>query len=100
MLLYPILIIIVLGNSIEAIKVVSFQENGVFSTQTFMKHKNGIGSENVTDWTLCLRINLNHFRGHYNHFFSYVNVLFDDALTGNIIDVADSPTKIGFCHKH
>ena len=100
MRLYQILIIIALErHSLEALKVVSFQENGLFSTQTYMKHKLGIGSENRTDWTVCMRINLNYFRGRYNHFFSYVNALFDDALTGNIINVADSPTKIGFCQE-
>ena len=100
MLLYPILIIIVFDwPFIEAVKVVSFQENGLFSAQTFMKHRPGMGTENLTDWTVCMRINLNYFRGRYNHFFSYVNALFDDALTGNIINVADSPTKIGFCQE-
>ena len=76
----------------------SFQEDGLFSPDTFMKHTNGIGPQNLSDWTVCARINLNFLRGRNNFFFSYTNALFDDALNGKIISI-NNQVKIGFCQE-
>lgn len=76
----------------------SFQENGLFSPKTFMKYTNGIGPTNLSEWTVCSRINLNFLRGQNNHFFSYTNALFDDALSGKIIYI-NNLVKIGFCQE-
>lgn len=78
--------------------MVSFQEDGIFSPNTFIKHTNGIGPTNLSEWTVCARINLNFLRGGNNHFFSYTNALFDDALNGKIISI-NNLVKIGFCQE-
>ena len=72
-------------NLFTATKIVSFQEDGHFDSTSFLNSTNGIGGMDLTDFTVCVRINLNMLRGREQFFLSYVNAEFDETLTGTII---------------
>ena len=77
----------------------SFQEDGHFDSTTFLNSTIGIGSEDLADFTLCIRINLNTLRGREQYFLSYVSTEFDEALSGAIIQDVKKPMKLRFCQE-
>jgi hypothetical protein len=81
------------------IKVAQFQMDGFFSIYTFLNHTGGVGPENLTDFTLCLRQNVNFWRGRTSFSFSYSTDLSDNALTVAFYqsEEAMSPIKLGIC---
>ena len=68
--------------------------NGLFSTDPYMNHTKGIGKENLTDFTLCQRFNVNFFRGISSYPLSYANIQNDNAV--NIQIEKNRKKKISF----
>ena len=55
--------------------------DGSYNLDSVLKHKDGIGPNNLTDFTLCLRFNLNYLQHKYVGLFSYATYLDEDTLT-------------------
>ena len=84
----------------SGVRIVSLQQDGLFSSESYMHYVPGIGNGPLSNFTLCTRLNLNFLRGEDNFFFSYVNDDFDDALTGAIIHhVDDNVMTVKFCQE-
>ena len=62
------------------IPVAEFQMDGSFSDETFLNHTLGIGSNNLTEYTVCLRFNLNFLRGFYTTFLHYSSWFDDNTI--------------------
>ena len=61
-----------------------FQMDGLFTEETYLNHSIGIGQNNLTEFTVCLRFNLNYLRGFYTTFLHYSSWFDDNSL---VIDV-------------
>ena len=84
----------------SGVRIVSLQQDGLFSSESYMHYVPGIGNGPLSNFTLCTRLNLNFLRGEDNFFFTYVNDDFDDALTGAITHhVDDNDMKVKFCQE-
>ena len=57
-----------------------FQIDGLFTVDHFLNHTGGIGSENLTSFTLCMRLNINFLRGRMSHPLSYTSDFSDNTL--------------------
>ena len=66
--------------SISGIKVAEFQMDGLFSIEPFLNHTGGIGNRNLTNFTLCMRQNINYLRGKMTHSLSYTSDITDNTL--------------------
>ena len=62
------------------IPVAKFQLNGLFSTESYLNYALGIGSNDLTNFSICERINVEYFRGTYSTFFSYATHYSDNSF--------------------
>ena len=58
--------------------------HGRHSIDSFLNHTAGIGPKNLTDFTICLRFNIN-FLKPYNSLVSYSTFLDDNALIVEVV---------------
>ena len=58
--------------------------DGSHRIDTFLNHTAGIGSKNLTDFTICLRFNINFLKPIKNALVSYSTFLEDNALNVEI----------------
>ena len=58
--------------------------DGVYTKEPHLNHTLGIGSENITDLTLCLRFNVNFLKGITSYLISYSNIITDNSLVFEI----------------
>ena len=58
--------------------------DGRYTVDTYLNHTKGIGTDNLTDFTLCLRFYINNLKPYLTSLLSYSNYLHDDALTVEI----------------
>ena len=54
--------------------------DGSFTIDHYMNHTSGIGNKNLTEFTLCMRQNLNYLRGRMSHSLSYASNINDNTL--------------------
>ena len=75
----------------NTVPVVSFQKDGTFSSETYLKRsgKLGDGDSIINKMTVCLRVKYFYLRGRRTNFLSYGNIDSADALTGYLFDTAD-----------
>ena len=75
----------------NTVPVVSFQNDGTFSSETYLKRsgKLGDGDSIINKLTVCLRVKYFYLRGRRTNFLSYGNIDSADALTGYLFDTAD-----------
>ena len=57
-----------------------FQINGLFSTESYLTYALGIGPNDLTNFSICERINVEYFRGVYTNFFSYASHYADNSF--------------------
>ena len=57
-----------------------FQLNGLFSTESYLNYALGIGPNDLTNFSICERINVEYFRGVYTNFFSYASHYADNSF--------------------
>ena len=69
-----------INKKITGIPVAEFQMDGFFTLESFLKHSGGIGQNNLTDFTLCMRHNINFLRGLTSHSLSYTSHIDDNTL--------------------
>ena len=65
---------------ISGVPVAEFQMDGLFSIDTYMNHTGGISQKNLSDFTLCMRQNVNFFRGKLTHSLSFSTLVNDNSL--------------------
>ena len=62
------------------IQIAEFSMHGRHNIDSFLNHTAGIGPKNLTDFTLCLRFNINFLKPIYNALVSYSTFLEDNAI--------------------
>ena len=58
--------------------------DGQYTIDTYLNNTEGIGQNNLTDFTLCLRFYINNLKPASTSLLSYSNFLDDNALTVEI----------------
>ena len=66
--------------------MVKLQEDGFFSGSSHLRYRGGL-PRNLKDFTLCVRLNLNHLRGEKNYWLSIGNDTHQDLLTGGALQL-------------
>ena len=64
--------------------MVELSMDGQHTIDTYLNHTKGIGPNNLTDFTLCLRFYINNLKPAATSLLSYSNFLDDNALTVEI----------------
>ena len=77
------------------IPVVEIAMDGQYTTGTYLKHSNGIGPDDLNDFTLCLRFNVNYLKPLYFPILHYSSFIHDNSLEA-FFELVDSGTKIMF----
>ena len=67
------------------IRVAEFSLHGGHTTDTYLNHTEGIGPNNLTDFTLCLRFNINFLKPTTSSLLSYSTFLEDNALNVELL---------------
>ena len=67
------------------IHVAQFAMDGFHNLDSVLKHKDGIGPNNLTDFTLCLRFNINFLKPTTSSLLSYSTFLEDNALNVELL---------------
>ena len=67
-------------HCITGIPVAEMEMDGQYTIDSYLNHTEGIGPNNLTDFTVCLRFNVNFLRPRFSSMLSYSTYLSDDAL--------------------
>ena len=67
------------------IRVAEFSLHGGHTTDTYLNHTEGIGPNNLTDFTICLRFNINFLKPTTSSLLSYSTFLEDNALNVELL---------------
>ena len=67
------------------IRVAEFSLHGGHTTDTYLNHTEGVGPNNLTDFTLCLRFNINFLKPTTSSLLSYSTFLEDNALNVELL---------------
>ena len=62
------------------IPVAELSMDGQYTIDTYLNHTEGIGPNNLTDFTLCLRFYINYLKPSTVSLLSYSNFMDDNAL--------------------
>ena len=76
----PIFLVLVIFPQILCIRVAELAMDGRHTIETYLNHTLGIGPKNLTDFTVCLRFNVNFLKPTVNAVLSYSTFLSDNAL--------------------
>ena len=71
--------------------------DGQYTIDSYLNHTEGIGPNNLTDFTVCLRFNVNYLKPHYSSMLSYSTYLSDDALEIGLMQRAGGILLIYYC---
>ena len=67
-------------HCITGIPVAEMEMDGQNTIDSYLNHTEGIGQSNLTDFTICLRFNVNYLKPSYSSMLSYSTYLSDNAL--------------------
>ena len=74
---------------ILGIQIAEFSMHGRHNIDSFLNHTEGIGPKNLTDFTICLRFNINFLKPSYNALVSYSTFLEDNSITYEVQTESD-----------
>ena len=74
------LVLVIFPPKIWSIRVAELAMDGRHTIETYLNHTLGIGPKNLTDFTVCLRFNVNFLKPTVNAVLSYSTFLSDNAL--------------------
>ena len=74
------LVLVIFPPQIWSIRVAELAMDGHHTIETYLNHTLGIGPKNLTDFTVCLRFNVNFLKPTVNAVLSYSTFLSDNAL--------------------
>ena len=63
------------------IPVAEFAMDGVYTLKPYINHTLGIGPNNLTDFTFCLRFKVNYLKPIVSYMISYTSLTADNTLT-------------------
>ena len=67
--------------SFLGIPVAEFAMDGVYTLKPYINHTLGIGPNNLTDFTFCLRFKVNYLKPIVSYIISYTSLTADNTLT-------------------
>ena len=82
---------------ILGIQVAEFSLDGKHASDYYLNNTEGIGPNNLTDFTLCLRFNVNFLKPISNAILSYSTFLEDNALNVEVIKQSGGSLLIYIC---
>ena len=68
--------------------VAEFQMDGLFSEETYLNHS-GLGYQDLTELTICLRYNINYFRGGFENALYVYSTWYDDNTLSSFLYQAE-----------
>ena len=89
-----------IGLRIQGIPVAEFQMDGKFSEETYLNYTGNLGMKNLTNFSSCMRFNLNYYRSARSFMLSYSSDLHDNAFVV-LLDIDEEnlliPSKLKVC---
>ena len=93
----PIFLVLVIFPQIWSIRVAELAMDGRHTIETYLNHTLGIGPKNLTDFTVCLRFNVNFLKPTVNAVLSYSTFLSDNALNFEIYRTSSGGLELWAC---
>ena len=87
----------ILPPQIWGIRVAELAMDGRHSIEPYINYTIGIGPKNLTDFTLCLRFNVNFLRPIVSSVLSYSTFLSDNALNFEIYRTSSGGLELWAC---
>ena len=84
-------------HCITGIPVAEMEMDGQYTIDSYLNHTEGIGQSNLTDFTICLRFNVNYLKPSYSSMLSYSTYLSDDALEIGLMQRSAEIIFIYYC---
>ena len=84
-------------HCITGIPVAEMEMDGQNTIDSYLNHTEGIGQSNLTDFTICLRFNVNYLKPSYSSMLSYSTYLSDDALEIGLMQRSAEIIFIYYC---
>ena len=93
----PIFLVLVIFPQIWSIRVAELAMDGRHTIETYLNHTRGIGPKNLTDFTVCLRFNLNFLKPMVSVLLSYSTFLSDNALNFDLYRPSSGGLELYVC---
>lgn len=93
----PIFLVLVIFPQIWSIRVAELAIDGRHTIETYLNHTLGIGPKNLTDFTVCLRFNLNFLKPMVSVLLSYSTFLSDNALNFDLYRPSSGGLELYVC---
>ena len=93
----PIFLVLVIFPQIWSIRVAELAMDGRHTIETYLNHTLGIGPKNLTNFTVCLRFNLNFLKPMVSVLLSYSTFLSDNALNFDLYRPSSGGLELYVC---
>ena len=93
----PIFLVLVIFPQIWSIRVAELAIDGRHTIETYLNHTLGIGPKDLTDFTVCLRFNLNFLKPMVSVLLSYSTFLSDNALNFDLYRPTSGGLELYVC---
>ena len=93
----PLFFLFVILPQIWGIRVAELAMDGRYTIEPYLNHTLGIGPKNLTDFTLCLRFNVNFLKPFVSDVLSYSTFLSDNALNFEIFRPSGGGLELSAC---
>ena len=93
----PMFLLFVIFPQIWSIRVAELAMDGRHTIEPFLNHTLGIGPKNLTDFTLCLRFNVNFLKPMVSVVLSYSTFLSDNALNFELYTPSSGGLELFAC---
>ena len=93
----PIFLVLVIFPQIWSIRVAELAIDGRHTIETYLNHTLGIGPKDLTDFTVCLRFNLNFLKPMVSVLLSYSTFLSDNALNFDLYRPSSGGLELYVC---
>ena len=91
------LVLVIFPPQIWSIRVAELAMDGRHTIEPFLNHTLGIGPKNLTDFTLCLRFNVNFLKPMVSVVLSYSTFLSDNALNFELYTPSSGGLELFAC---
>ena len=89
--------LVIFPPQIWSIRVAELAMDGRHTIETYLNHTLGIGPKNLTDFTVCLRFNLNFLKPMVSVLLSYSTFLSDNALNFDLYRPSSGGLELYVC---
>ena len=91
------LLLVIFPPQIWSIRVAELAMDGHHTIEPYLNHTLGIGPKNLTDFTVCLRFNVNFLKPTVNAVLSYSTFLSDNALNFDLYRPSSGGLELFAC---